>query len=263
MQSSSFFEKGWVKFDRDTKLENWVEHTLPSVKKTIAKKQNRQWLRCGGTWFAGVNILQNDASGSVEQGPCLEGSAVKFIRNALGITSLHLDPGQISICYPGYPKPMRDESDAAFNYRLKRDAAHVDGLLPEGDKRQRHLREHHGFILGIPMLESSPQASPVVVWEGSHERIRSAFKAHFSELPAHKWGELDVTELYQTTRREIFKHCRRIEIFAQPGEAYIIHRLALHGVAPWGENAWCSDDGRMICYFRPEIAGPWEWLNNR
>ena len=263
MHSNSFFEKGWIKFEQDPLLADWIGHTLLPIKQTIAKKEHQQWLRCGGTWFAGVNILQNDGNGSVEGGPVLSGNAIKFIQNKLGITKLNLDPGQISICYPGYPKSMPEESHAAFNYRLKRDAAHVDGLLPEGENRRRHLREHHGFILGIPLIECSADASPVVVWEGSHEYIRSAFKTHYSKLPPTEWGNIDVTELYQQTRRKIFKHCQRVEVFAQPGEAYLIHRLALHGVAPWGINAWCSDGGRMICYFRPEIEEPRKWLFDR
>jgi len=263
MQSNLFFEKGWVKFDHDPVLANWVEQTLIPAKRIIAKKQHRQWLRCGGTWFAGVNILENDACGAVDGGPVLAGNVIEFIVKQLHPSRLTWDPGQISICYPGYPKPGPAESAAAFNYRLKRDAAHVDGLLPEGTNRRRHLREHHGFILGIPMVESSPNASPVVVWEGSHELIRRAFIAHFSQVLPNNWGDIDITEIYQQTRREIFKQCRRVEVFGRPGEAYIIHRLCLHGVAPWGVNAQSSKDGRMICYFRPEITGPWEWLNDR
>ena len=263
MLKNSFFEKGWIKFNQDPLLKNWVEQSLPTVKNIILKEEHQQWLRCGGTWFAGVNILGNDACGCVDGGPALGGIAIEFIRKEIYSSELTWDQGQVSICYPGYPKPMPDESSAAFNYRLKRDAAHVDGLLPEGRKRRRHLREHHGFILGIPMLECSPDASPVVVWEGSHERIRNAFKTHFSDLPPQHWGDIDVTDIYQTTRAEIFKHCRRVELFANPGEAYIIHRLSLHGVAPWGANAKAAKEGRMICYFRPEITGPWEWLNDR
>ena len=263
MQSNSFFEKGWIKFGKDPVLENWVRKTLIPVKNIIAKKEHRQSLRCGGTWFAGVNILENNAHGSVDGGPVLDGIAIDFIRRELYSSNFSWDPGQISICYPGYPKPMPEESVAAFNYRVKRDAAHVDGLLPEGIGRRRHLREYHGFILGIPMLECSPKASPVVVWEGSHEFIREAFKAAFADISPRDWGNIDVTGIYQSTRREIFKCCQRVEVFARPGEAYIIHRLSLHGVAPWGTNASTSRQGRMICYFRPEVTGPWEWLVDR
>lgn len=263
MQSRCFFEKGWLKLNRDPLITHWVDTTLIPAKKLIAKKANRHWLRCGGTWFAGVNVLGNDASGSVEGGPVLAGNAIEFIRKQINPTQLTWDQGQLSVCYPGYPKPMQNESPAAYNYRLNHDAAHLDGLLPEGINRRRHLREYHGFILGIPMVECSPRASPLVVWEGSHEIIRRAFKTEFSDMPPSHWGDVDITELYQDTRREIFKHCPRVEVFARPGETYIIHRLCLHGVAPWTARNGSSEDGRMICYFRPETSGPRGWLYDR
>jgi len=73
--------------------------------------------------------------------------------------------------------------------------------------------------------------------------------------------EVDITEVYQATRREIFETCRRIELPAKPGEAYLLHRHCLHGVAPWGATATASPDGRMIAYFRPEFAGGVaEWI---
>jgi len=39
-----------------------------------------------------------------------------------------------------------------------------------------------------------------------------------------------------------------------------VHRLALHGIAPWAEGATAGPDGRMIAYFRPEAGGPAGWL---
>ena len=35
-------------------------------------------------------------------------------------------------------------------------------------------------------------------------------------------------------------------LWAKPGEAYLAHRLSLHGIAPWGESATASSGGRMI-----------------
>jgi len=46
-----------------------------------------------------------------------------------------------------------------------------------------------------------------------------------------------------------------------PGEAYLVHRFALHGVAPWDEDAKAGPDGRMIAYFRPELPDRGLWLN--
>ncbi|NNE23053.1 MAG: hypothetical protein HKN11_10640 [Rhizobiales bacterium] len=261
MQTADFFENGWCKFAHDPVLADWVERTLPAARKSVAAPQNAEWLRCGGTWFAGVNVLPNNAAGAVPDGPPLAGAAVDFIHGGLGLTGFDWEPAQVSVCYPGYPQPMADETDAAYRYRLKRDAAHVDGLIPESPDRRRHLREHHGFLLGIPMVKASRDASPLVIWKGSHKLIREAFAALYADLPAGRWGDVDATEVYHATRRKIFAACERVEVASEPGEAYLVHRLALHGVAPWRASAEACGDGRMIVYFRPETGGPPDWLN--
>lgn len=269
MVPQSLAEKGWCRFPFDPALAAWVAHALPAARRAVAAPENAQWLRCGGTWFAGVNALDTLPDGAVSNGPPLAGRAVGSVTDMLGGTPFDWGPGQVSVCYPGYPKPMDGESDAAFRYRQNRDAAHVDGLLPEGPARRRHLRERHAFLLGIPMVESGAGASPFVVWEGSHRIMRDAFAALFGGLPSEAWGDVDATEAYHAARRTAFEACPRVEIAAKPGEAYLVHRHALHGVAPWADGAEAGPDGRMIVYFRPEI-GPeiapetgsgFDWLN--
>lgn len=260
MRSNEFFVKSWRRFPYDPELAEWVGHSVNIARQAVRDPNNARWLRCDGTWFVGVNALPNDTLGSVADGPPLSGQAVKFIRDDLGLAGFAWDRAQVSVCYPGYPRQM-SESKAAFRYRRDRDAAHVDGLLPEGAHRRRHLREHHSFILGIPMLESNPKASPFVVWEGSHEIVREKFIQCFEGLPPEQWGSKDITNIYHELRRQIFDRCRRVEVWAQPGESYIAHRLALHGVAPWSDSSTTSNDGRMICYFRPEFWTPSQWLN--
>jgi len=260
MNKTHFFEKGWCRFQFDETLMQWIDHVLPCARETVAAEENSQWLRCGGTWFAGVNLLPNADDGSVCGSDPLQGEAIDFIRDTLGVAGFDWDRAQVSVCYPGYPQPMPDESEVAFGFRRDRDAAHVDGFLAEGPERLRHLREYHGFILGIPMVEFSPGASPFVVWEGSHEVIRETFIDQFQGVPAEHWGEMDITDLYHQVRRSIFSRCQRVEIYARPGEAYLVHRLALHGVAPWQTAASATPDGRMICYFRPETGDPRSWL---
>lgn len=255
-----FYQRGWCKFPHDQALAAWIEDSLPAARNTLNAPEQAQWLRCGGTWFAGVNALPNDTVGAVPGGRPLTGTAREFIRHDLNLTGFDFDRAQVSICYPGYPLPGDHETEAAARFRRNRDAAHVDGLSPEGPKRRRHLREHHGFLLGIPMAEVGQGASPLVVWEGSHELMRAAFQEIFKDLAPADWGDLDVTEGYQAARRQAFDACPRVEVSAQPGEAYLVHRLALHGVAPWAEGATAGPDGRMICYFRPEIGGPKTWL---
>lgn len=259
----NYHSRGWCRFAADPTLADWVERTRPTARATVAAPENAKWWRCGGTWFAGVNVLGNDGSGAVPGGPPLAGSAIDFIRSGLGLSSLAWDPGQVSVCTPGYPKPMPSETDAAFRYRRDKDAAHVDGLVPRGYERRRHLEEPHAFVLGIPMVETSEGASPVVVYDGSHEPVRAAFAERFAGLEPELWPDEDVTEAYHGVRKRIFETCPRTELHARPGEAYIIHRLALHGVARWADDASAGPDGRVIVYFRPVLAEMRAWVEGK
>ena len=184
-----------------------------------------------------------------------------FIANALGLDGIAWDRAQVSICFPGYPQPWEGESEAAFRYRRDRDAAHVDGLRRVEPGRRRRLGETHAFILGIPLNETLPDAAPFTVYEGSHEIMRRALRERLSGIDPARWPEEDVTEAYHAARREAFETCPRVALHARPGEAYLAHRLVLHGVASWGESA--ETHPRTIVYFRPELGGqrPFEdWL---
>ncbi len=260
MNTETFYARGWCRFEYDPVLAAWVEHAVHWAQKAVVAKEHAKWLRCGGTWFVGVNALPNDGSGAVVDGGPLRGTAVDFIHQSLGQSGFEWDRGQVSACYPQYPQPMETESPTAFRFRRERDAAHIDGLLPEGPERRRHMREFHRFVLGIPMLEHSADASPFVVWEGSHEIIRAAFVERFDNIPPSQWEDEDVTEIYQRARNRVFSTCKRLQVSARPGEAYMIHRLTLHGIAPWADSASAGKDGRMICYFRPDIGDPEQWL---
>ena len=262
----AFFAKGWCRFAFDPVLFAWVQAALPAARESVRDPANAEWLRHGGTWFAGVHVLPNDAAGALASVPPIAGAAIDFIHDVLGETDSCLrqfdwDRGQVSVCYPGYPQRDPEDTESLHRYRVKRDAAHLDGLLREGPDRRRHLREHHGFVLGLPMVEADSGAAPFSIWEGSHERIRAGFRTIFEDVAPEARAELDVTEAYQAVRREIFAACPRVEIHARPGEAYLVHRLALHGVAPWREGATAGPDGRMILYFRPPIGGPAHWLD--
>jgi hypothetical protein len=41
----------------------------------------------------------------------------------------------------------------------------------------------------------------------------------------------------------------------------LVHRHAIHGVAPWAEGAKAAPEGRAIVYFRPEVARKKDWLD--
>lgn len=255
-------ERGWCHFARDAKLSAWIAAALPAARGTLRDPAQARWLRYQGTWFAGVNALPNRADGSVDGSGPLQAEVVDFIAAELGQSGFAWDRAQVSICYPGYPRPMAGESAARVRFRAERDAAHVDGLLPVGERRRRHVHEYHGFILGIPLVEFDANASPFVVWEGSHEIIRAAFVARFAGIAPQQWRAEDVTETYHAARDRVFAECSRVEIHARPGEAFLAHRLVVHGMAPWREGARASEDGRMICYFRPETLTPYDWLHD-
>jgi hypothetical protein len=254
-----FANHGWVKFPADPDVTRWVDSVRKAAIAAASDPANAHWLRCGGTWFVGVDALLNDEFGRVGNGPPLAGNVMRFIREDLS-TSLPLHRAQISVCYKGYPQPSPEETETAYRYRQKRDAAHVDGLLALGLERRRFLREPHAYILGLPLTEADTDASPLVVWDGSHRILRKAFEAAFAQAPGSEWESIDITEPYQAARREVFASCLRIELPARPGEAILMHRHLLHGVAPWAENATASMDGRMVAYFRPVFESMADWL---
>ncbi|MEI4262196.1 hypothetical protein [Roseovarius sp. D0-M9] len=246
--------KGWVRFGHDAGLSRWAEFAKTAALERMAEPAHRaEWLQCGGTWFVGVDTLSNDSRGDVAGSGPLPGPGYEAARAAYGDLPLHA--GQVSVVWPGYPQPRKDESEAAFLYRQRRDAAHVDGLLAVGASRARMLKERHAYILGLPLTPVGAGASPLTVWEGSHEVMRTAFASALEGVPPEDWGEVDLTEIYKAARRDVFARCARIAVPAQPGEAVLVHRLALHGVGPWEEAASAPPEGRMIAYFRPEFPG--------
>lgn len=263
MDAAGFFTRGWIRFPLDAEIADWAARAAPVAAATMDDPELRTaWLRCGGTWFAGVNALPNDATGAVPDAgiPPLAGAPVRFIAEVLGLAGFAWDRAQVSICLPGYPQPWDGETEAAFRYRRDRDAAHLDGLKRDADRRRRP-DEMHGFILGLPLSDAAPDAAPFVVWEGSHEVMRAALRARLAGIPPEHWREADVTDAYVAARRAVFETCPRVEIAARPGEAYVAHRLLLHGVAPWTAPA---EGIRMIAYFRPDPfpgTSPEWWLD--
>lgn len=249
-----YLEKGWIEFAHDTALADWVAAVQAPAWEAVQAPENAHWHQCEGTWFVGVDALPNDGLGAVAGSGPLTGHAHDFARDLFGTLALH--PAQLSVIYDGYPRPRAGESEAAGRYRLKRDAAHLDGLKLEGPERQRRMGEYHAWILGIPLNESA--ASPMVVWEGSHLRLQAMLREAFDGLAESRWHEVDLTARYQAVRAEIFEECQRVEVRAKPGEAYLMHRFALHGVAPWGV---VDAAPRMIAYFRPEVVSRRDWLN--
>jgi hypothetical protein len=247
-------------YPEDSAIVDWLAAALPAARQCVSDPENEQWWRHGNTWFVGVNALNNDSSGAVPGGPALAGIARQCIDALPGFSGLALDRAQVSVCLPGYPGRDAGESETGYRYRRNRDAAHIDGLLRHGPDRRRYLGENHAYILGIPMVPWDPGAAPFVVWEGSHLLARETFEKLFAGIAADRWQSLDLTDAYHDLRRRIFARCRRCVVHAEPGQVYLVHRMALHGMAPWESGARAGPDGRMICYFRPPFSDPVDWL---
>lgn len=241
-------DPGWQILGPDPGLRAWAGAARGAAL-AVLQTTVEDW-RVGGTWFVGVDALPNAADGSI--------AGVTFPWAALPLTSVPLHPAQLSVIRPGYPRPSPEESPAAFAYRRDRDAAHLDGLLPIGPEKRRMVKEPHAWILGLPLNDT--QASALTVWEGSHAVMRKALLAALDPHPPETWGDVDLTEAYQAARRLVFATCPRREVPVRPGEATLLHRLTLHGVAAWRPGDEAPAEGRMIAYLRPELPSVAEWL---
>lgn len=239
---------GWQRVGPTAGITAWAAAALPLA--VAALRASNEVRRCGGTWAVGLDLLPNDPMGRV--------GGVAFPWADVGLAPEPLHRAQLSAVFPGYPQPSPDESDSAFDFRLKRDAAHLDGLLPVGANRQRMVKEPHGWILGLALNVSD--GAPLVVWDKSHEVVRAALIAALAPHPPEVWGDVNLTAAYAAARRRIFATCTRLELPVLPGTATLLHRLTLHGVVPWQPGATAPPEGRIIAYFRPQLASVQEWL---
>lgn len=248
---------GVVVFPPAPESLRWAEAARAVADPLVADADLRAaWLRCEGTWFAGVDVLPNAADGGVGGVP-LAGPAPAAVA-ALGLTPARWHAAQVSVTYPGYPRPREGESAGAARYRMRRDAAHVDGLLPVGPGRRRMLREPHAFVLGLALRAPGPEAAPLVVWRGSHRVIGPALAAARAAAPGTAATHVDLTDAYTEARRAAFARCARVPVPLGPGGAVLLHRHLLHGIAPWAGPADAA--GRMTAYFRPELAEAEAWF---
>jgi hypothetical protein len=240
-------DPGWCRIGPDPAIARWA-----AAARTAARVAPPEQWRAGGTWDVGLEAVPNAADGRV--------GGVAFPWGALPLTPVPLHAAQVSTVLPGYPQP--DGDAAAHRWRLVRDGAHLDGLLAEGPQRRRHIREPHAWILGLPLTDCDAGASPLVVWEGSPAVLRAGLLAALAPYPARTWGDIDITDAYAAARAQVFATCARVEVHARPGEALLLHRLMLHGVAPWATRAMAPAEGRKIAYLRPLLASVADWLNS-
>jgi len=241
---------GWRHLGPTKGISAWAQAALPLARAALASSTDP--LRCGGTWAVGLDLLPNDETGRV--------GGVDLPWADFGLAPEPLHRAQLSTLHPGYPQPSAEEGATAFAFRLNRDAAHLDGLLPIGPDRQRMVKEPHAWILGLPLTQSD--GAPLVVWQGSHLILQAALREVLAPHPPETWGDVDLTQAYTVARRRIFETCPRIPLTARPGEATLLHRLTLHGVAPWHAGATAPPEGRIIAYFRPLMASVQDWLQH-
>ncbi|MEH6521250.1 hypothetical protein [Sulfitobacter sp.] len=242
---------GFEVFDFDPRTAVWAEAALNVARMVAADPDMRAAdnLRHNKTWFVGVDALPNAEDGSINGVPLLG----PWKRH---IPDLPLHPAQLSIVYEGYPKQDTNESDANHRYRLNRAAAHVDGLLPVGPNKRRFAQEFHAYILSLP-LNDVPH-SPTVVWRGSQRIMQAALRG---VLEGHDPENIDITDVYQAARRQVFEECEQVSLVLKPGESALLHSFVLHGTQPWGHAPDPTHEGRMIAFLRPECAGGCaEWL---
>lgn len=249
-----FFEQGWTVFAPEPAVKYWCHHAREDALRALRDPALDHWYQCDRTWFVGLDALDNDTTGRVAGSQPLSGAAVDFVSQHLGgWPALHR--AQLSGVFPGYPRRREGETDAGFAYRRNRDAAHVDGVLGVGQPKRRFVEEPHAFILGLPLTAADANAAPLVVWEGSHQVMQTAFRQAFSDSDATGLEAVDVTEVYTDARRSVFATCPRRVVHAPPGAVILVHRLCLHGVAPWAPDARAASEGRLIAYVRPAMPG--------
>jgi hypothetical protein len=237
---------GWLRIGPDPAMAAWAAAAHRLAVAALAGEPRR----AGGTWAVGLDALPHGPDGAV--------GGVAFPWASLPLDPVALHRAQLSTLWPGYPQS--DGDDTAHRWRLNRDGAHLDGLIAGPDKRRR-VEEPHAWILGLPITDCGAGASPLVIWEGSHEVIRQGLLKALEGTDPADWSQADLTDAYAAARRRVLAECPRVELPARPGQATLIHRLAIHGVAPWTPGAHAPPEGRIVAYYRPLLASVQAWLH--
>ena len=259
MSTAAFENRGWAVFDPEPAVDAWCAAACMRADAVMRDPRlARENLRHGRTWFVGVDVMGCHPFGKVPGGPKLGGAGVDFAAAQMSDNwSGDWGRGQLSVAYPGYPRRDPQESVANHRFRALRDGAHLDGLLPIGPARRRKFVEPHGVILGIALDDSRAGRSPLVVWEGSHLRLRAMMRAALRDVPEAQMSDIDLTAIYAATRKACFAECPRIELGVEPGQVIVLHRALLHGIAPWRSP---TPRPRRAVYFRPELPTVTDWL---
>ena len=64
---NSYTNNGWVALPFNEDLYHWAKGVKINVDQSLSSMEDADKdLRCGGTWFPGVNFLDNDSHGNIE-----------------------------------------------------------------------------------------------------------------------------------------------------------------------------------------------------
>ena len=269
---SNLQKNGWSFLSTDDVYYDWIKEAKKQIKKKFNEKLfDDKNLRSGFTWFVGTNFLDNSSNGKIGT-KSFSKKIFKNILDKFGSNVQYWDKGQVSICWPGYPKKDFYETKNSFDFRIKRFASHIDGIIPLGSKKRRFAKEYHAFILGFPIMNNFPYCAPLVVWEGSHKIFRNFFKEIYEGMSSNKISNIDITDLYNEYRKKVFSNCEAKKIIPQFNQPFLLDRHLLHGIDEWKEQKNDKSilknkkvlnrlsDGRIIVYFRPIFTDPYDWI---
>ena len=265
-------ENGWCFLNTDNDHYDWINEAKKQIKfkfsQNVIKDQD---LRSGSTWFVGTNFLDNNSQGKIGARQFSK-KIINNISSYFGTKIQYWDKGQVSICWPGYPKKDTLESEKSFNFRIKRFASHIDGIIPLGSKKRRFAKEYHAFILGLPIMNNFKNNASLVVWEGSHKIFRNFFRNIYEGVSSNKISHIDITELYNECRNKVFTKCNVKKIVPNFKQPYLLDRHLLHGIDQWKDQNFGSyvikhknsvnnlSNGRIVVYFRPVFSDPYDWI---
>ncbi len=265
-------ENGWCFLNTDNDHYDWINEAKKQIKFKFSQNLIKDKdFRSGSTWFVGTNFLDNNSQGKIGNRQ-LSKKIIDNISNYFGTKIQYWDKGQVSICWPGYPKKDTLESEKSFNFRIKRFASHIDGIIPLGLQKRRFAKEYHAFILGLPIMNNFKNNASLVVWEGSHKIFRNFFRNIYDGVSSNKISDTDITELYNECRNKVFTKCNVKKIVPNFKQPYLLDRHLLHGIDQWKDPNSGSyaiknkhlvnnlSNGRIVVYFRPVFSDPYDWI---
>ena len=241
MDTRSFFERGWVRFPFDPEIATWVGAArAPAVQTLDDPELRRLWLRCGGTWFAGVNALPNTADGALPEHavPPLGGRAIEFIARHLGLVRIRMGQGAGLDLFSRLSATLRRGKRGRiwFSIAPRRCACRRVAPVRSGPPKNT---QRNPWVHPWPSADRCTRQRCAdgglrrLATKSCAGRFQNAWRVSRRGTGRRKMW----TEAYVSARRQCFERCPRVTIPARLGEVYLVHRLCLHGVAPWPVGA--------------------------